>query len=156
MLALALAVAAAACASGGGGVRTAPASSSSAESAGSPLEGEWRLVALERADGAPRSVTGFLRFDRFSNITVHAELAPDDATARPPRIVVADFTAKAAPSNGQFDYQGLRMGVESERLASDAVPMSEWRHFVLDGDSLRLSAQSGGRPAATLVFQRVR
>lgn len=156
-VALSLAVAAAACASGGGG-RGAPASipSSSPDSAGSPLEGEWRLVAFERADGAPRSVTGFLRFDRFSNITVHAELSPDDATARPPRTVVADFTAKAAPSNGQFDYQGLSLGVDSERLAGDAVPMAEWRHFALDGDTLRLSAQAGGRPAATLVFQRVR
>lgn len=153
-----LAFSAAACASGGGGggIRTAPAPATSAESAGSPLEGEWRLVAFERADGAPRSVTGFLRFDRFSNITVRAELSPDDAAARPPRTIVADFTAKAAPSNGQLDYQGLSVGVHSERLASDAVPMNEWRHFTLDGDTLRLSAQAGGRPAATLVFQRVR
>lgn len=137
-------------------MRTAPAPSSGGERVGSPLEGEWRLVAFERADGAPRSVTGFLRFDRFSNITVHAELTPDDASARPPRVVVADFTAKAAPSNGQFAYQGLRMGVDSERLASDAVPMTEWRHFTLDGETLRLSAQADGRAAATLVFQRER
>lgn len=152
---MALALAAGACAGGGGVSRPAPAPST-ASAAASPLEGEWRLVGFERADGGPRAVTGFLRFDRFSNITVHAELTPDDASARPPRLVLADFTAKAAPSNGQFDYQGLSLGVDAERLTSDAVAMGEWRFFELDGDTLRLSARAGGRPAATFVFERVR
>lgn len=157
LLVVGAAVVATACAGGGGGrLRTAPAPAASADASASPLEGEWRVVAFERADGGPRAVTGFLRYDRFSNITVHAELSPDDATARPPRVVVADFTAKAAPGNGEFDYQGLRMGVDAERLTTDAVAMNEWRHFQLDGDTLRLSAHAGGRPAATLVFQRVR
>lgn len=152
-----VALAATACAGGGGGrLRPVPAPASAADSAASPLEGEWRLVGFERADGAPRAVTGYLRYDRFSNISVHAELSPEDAAARPPQTVVADFTAKAAPSGGQFDYQGLRLGVDSERLTSDAVPMSEWRHFQLQGDTLRLSAHAAGRPAATLVFERVR
>jgi hypothetical protein len=80
------------------------------------LQGEWRLTAFQLADGSTRQVNGFLRFDRFSNITLHAELAPNEPVARPPRTVVADFTAKAQAGAGQFDYVGLSMGVGPERL----------------------------------------
>ena len=88
---------------------------------------------------------------------MHAELAPDDPTARPPRTVVADFTAKASTGAGQFDYVGLSMGVGAERLTEDAVSMAEWRHYELAGDSLRVIARDrAGRAAATLVFERAR
>jgi len=64
-----------------------------------------------------------------------------------------DFTAKASPSGGELDYVGLQSGVGAERLTQDAVPMEEWRHFQVSGDTLRLSVRGG---AATLVFQRAR
>lgn len=154
-----LAAVASGCISGGG--RRSPTVSSPAPPAGgsvsSPLEGEWRLTALQLADGATRRVTGFLRFDRFSNITVHAELAPDEPVARPPRTVVADFTAKAQPGGTEFTFTGLAMGVGPERLTDDAVNMAEWRHYDLAGDTLRVFARDrAGRPAATLVFERTR
>jgi hypothetical protein len=147
----------AACASGGGNRPAPPPAVTTPAEAPSPLEGEWRLTALQFADGASRRVTGFLRMDRFSTITVHAELASDEPAARPPRTVVADFTARASVGNGAFDYAGLSMGVGRERLTEDAVPMEEWRYYELSGDTLRLSARDrAGRAAATLVFERVR
>lgn len=152
----ALVVVTSACASGGGRARP-PAGAPAAADAASPLEGEWRLTTMQLADGASRRVTGFLRFDRFSNISVHAELAPDEPVARPPRTVVADFTAKAQAGGSEFDYAGLSVGVGAERLTDDAVNMAEWRHYELNGDTLRVSARDrAGRAAATLVFERVR
>lgn len=147
----------AACASGGGGRPAPPPSASAPAESRSPLEGEWRLTTLQFADGSSRRVTGFLRVDRFSTISVHAELAPDEPTARPPRTVIVDFTARASMGEGAFDYVGLSMGVGSERLTEDAVPMGEWRHYELSGDTLRLSARDrAGRAAATLIFERAR
>lgn len=145
------------CAGGAGGMARPPADAPNGGAAGSPrsaLEGEWRLVGFESSGGA-RKVTGFLRYDRFATITVHAELAGDEPSARPPRNVLADFTAKASPAGGQFEYLGLRMGVGAERLTDDAVRMEEWRYYDLSGDTLRLFIRGGGgQPAATLIFQR--
>lgn len=153
----ALVVVTTACASGGGRSRPATSAPPPAADAASPLEGEWRLTTMQLADGSSRRVTGYLRFDRFSNITVHAELAPDEPVARPPRTVVADFTAKAQPGDGALDYTGLSVGVGAERLTDDAVNMAEWRHYEVSGDTLRVSARDrAGRAAATLVFERVR
>lgn len=147
----------AACASGGASGPAPPPTVSTPAEARSPLEGEWRLTALQLADGNTRRVTGFLRVDRFSTISVHAELAPDDPVARPPRTVIADFTARASVGDGAFEYVGLSMGVGNDRLTDDAVPMGEWRHYEITGDTLRLSARDrAGRAAATLVFERVR
>ena len=148
-----------ACISGGG--RRAPAVSApsppAGDSAGSPLEGEWRLTGFQLADGTSRRVTGFLRFDRFSNISLHAELAPDEPSSRPPRTVVADFTAKAQAGGTEFDFAGLTMGVGPERLTDDAVNMAEWRHYELTGNALKVFARDrSGRPAATLLFERAR
>ena len=152
----ALVLATAACASGGGRSRPATSAPPAADAA-SPLEGEWRLTSMQLADGGSRRVTGFLRFDRFSTITVKAELSPDEPVARPPRTVVADFTAKAQADGGEFNFAGLSVGVGAERLTDDAVNMTEWRHYELSGDTLRVSARDrGGRAAATLVFERVR
>jgi hypothetical protein len=153
----ALAAVTAACASGGGSSRPGTSAPPPAAGVASSLEGEWRLTTMQLAGGGSRRVTGFLRFDRFSNITVKAELAPDEPAARPPRTVVADFTAKAQASDGEFDYAGLAVGVGADRLTDDAVNMAEWRHYEISGDTLRVSARDrAGRPAATLVFERVR
>lgn len=139
---------------GGGSrvVRTPEAPAAAADPARSALEGEWTLVAMETASGS-RRVSGYLRYDRFANITVRAELAADDPTARPPRTVVAAFTGKASPADGQFEYVGLQSEVDADRLAQDAARMEDWRMYQVAGDTLRLSVRGG---AATLVFQRVR
>jgi len=146
-----------ACAGGGGRLRPSVGAPPAAAAAPSPLEGEWTLTSLQLADGSVRRVTGFVRFDRFSNITLHAELQPDDPGARPPRLVVADFNGRATVEEGRFSFVGLAMGVESDRLTPDAVPMDEWRFYELDGASLRISARDrNGRTGATLVFTRAR
>ncbi len=67
--------------------------------------------------------------------------------------MVADFTAKASPSGGEFDYVGLQSGVGAERLTQDAVRMEEWRHFQVSGDTLRLSARGGGGDAGVSAGQ---
>jgi hypothetical protein len=111
---------------------------------------------MQLADGSSRRMSGFLRFERSGTMAVHAELALDEPAARPPRTVVADFTTKASPADGRFDFAGLSMGVSAERLTEDAVPMEEWRHYEMNGGTLRLSVRDrAGRPAATLVFEKV-
>jgi len=158
MAPIVLALAAWSCAGSGGRVMRAPdtpAGAASTDPTRAALEGEWRLVSLQMADGGSRKVTGFLRYDRFANLTVRAELAADEPTARAPQNVVAAFTAKASPSGGTFDFAGLSADVGRERLMPDAVDMSEWRYFEIDGASLRVFVRDGGgRAAATLVFQR--
>jgi hypothetical protein len=140
---------------GGGRVVRTPADAAPAsppDGVRAQLEGEWTLVGLETSGGG-RRVSGFLRYDRFANISVHAELAPDEPSARPPRMVVADFTAKASPAGGELDYVGLQSSVDAARLTQDAVRMDEWRVFQVSGDTLRLSVRGGG---ATLIFERAR
>lgn len=158
-LAFALVATAICLACGGGGGRARPVLSApppAATPAASPLEGEWRLTALQLADGSTRRMSGYLRFDGSGTMRVHAELAPDEPAARPPRTVVADFTTKASPADGRFDFAGLSMGVGAERLTEDAVAMEEWRHYELAGGTLRLSVRDrAGRAAATLVFEKV-
>ena len=153
-----LALAAWSCAGSGGRVMRAseaPPAAASTDATRAALEGEWRLVSMQTADGGSRKVTGFLRYDRFANLTVRAELAADEPAARAPQNVVAAFTAKASPVAGAFDYTGLSEDVGRERLLPDAVAMNEWRYFELDGASLRMFVRDrAGRPAATLVFQR--
>ncbi len=154
--AIALTLAALACGGTGGGLRIPPATppngTSGSEPARAALEGEWRLVSMETADGV-RRVTGFLRYDRFSTLTLRAELAPDEPAGRAPQTVVAAFTAKASLAGSAFDFAGLTEDVGRERLTPDAVDMREWRYVQVDGDTLRVSAR-GGRSPATLVFHR--
>lgn len=157
VLSVVLALAASACGGTGGGLRMPQATPPSTGTSGSDaartaLEGEWRLVSMETADG-PRRVTGFLRYDRFSTLTLRAELAPDEPAGRAPQTVVAAFTAKASLAGGAFEFVGLTEDVGRERLTPDAVDMREWRYVQVDGDTLRVSAR-GGRSSATLVFQR--
>ncbi len=157
---LLLALAASSCAStGGAGVRTPQSSAGQSSGSTDPtrvsLEGEWRLVSLQMPDGTARRVSGFLRYDRFANLTVRAELASDDPAASGSHTVVAAFSAKASPGAGELEYVGLRDDVAPDRLTADAVTMAEWRYFELGGDTLRLFARDrAGRPAATMVFQR--
>jgi hypothetical protein len=159
-VALALTVPLVAASCGGGSRRiatSAPPSPAVAEAqdARSQLEGEWTLTSLQMADGSTRRVVGYLRYDRFATLSVHAELAADEPTLRPPRAVLADFTTKAAPSAGEFEFTGLQEGVPPERLTPDAVSMGEWRYFEVEGNTLRLFVKDrGGRPAATLMFER--
>lgn len=153
-----LALVAWSCAGSGGRVMRgpeAPAGAAATDPTRAALKGEWQLVSMQTADGGSRKVTGFLRYDRFANLTVRAELAADEPTARAPQNVVAAFTAKASPSSGAFEFAGLREDVGRERLMPDAVDMSEWRYFAFAGPSLRLFVRDrAGRPTATLVFQR--
>lgn len=153
-IAVGAAVATLAC-GGSGGIRiprvNPPNDTGASDATRAALEGEWRLVAMETASG-DRRVTGFLRYDRFATLTLRAELAPDEPSARAPQTVVAAFTAKASPSGGAFDYAGLTEEVGRERLTPDAVDMREWRYFEIDGETLRVSAR--GARSATLVFQR--
>lgn len=147
-------VACVACAGGGGRRISLPDAPPPANEA-SPLEGQWTLRTMELADGSTRRVTGFLRYDRNANLSLKAEVTPDDPSARPPRTVVADFTARAAAADGRFSFVGVSMGVGAERLTVDAVPMEEWRYYELAGSTLRVSVRDGsGRRAATLVFER--
>lgn len=157
LVAVVAGIACASCGGGGGGRRPVLTAPPPSADVASPLEGEWRLTAFQLADGSSRRVSGFLRYDASATLAMHAELATDEPTARPPRTIVADFTAKASSDGGQFGFAGLSMGVGAERLIADAVAMEEWRHYELQGDTLRVSAfDRAGRPGATLVFERVR
>ncbi|MEP7116138.1 MAG: hypothetical protein ABI880_01045 [Acidobacteriota bacterium] len=157
--AIGLALATWSCGGSGGGMRAPRAiepPAAAVAAARPPLEGEWRLVSMQMADGASRRVTGFLRVDRFANLTVRAALAADEPAARAPQTVVAAFTAKAVLVGDVLDYTGLNRDVGSDQLTPDAVEMGAWRYVELDGQTLRLSVRDrGGRAAATLVFQRV-
>lgn len=155
--AVAVPLVAASCGGGGRRIATSPPAPAASEVPGarSPIEGEWALTSLQMGDGSTRRVTGYLRYDRFSTLSVHAELAPDEPTLRPPRAVLTDFTTKATPSDGEFAFTGLQDGAPPERLAPDAVAMGEWRYFEVDGNTLRLFVKDrAGRPAATLTFER--
>lgn len=155
-LAVAAALIACVACSGGGGRRVGVPAPAPPSADASPLEGQWTLRALELADGSTRRVAGALSFDRNATLSLRAEVTPDDPSARPPRTVIADFTARVAAADGQFSFAGLSMRVGAERLTDDAVPMNEWRHYELMGSTLRVSARDGaGRRAATLVFERV-
>jgi hypothetical protein len=148
-------VACVACSGGGGRISLPSAAPAPPAADASPLEGQWTLRRMELADGSTRRVTGFLRYDRNANLTVKAEVAADDPSARPPRTVVADFTARAPAADGRFSFAAVNMGVGAERLTDDAVPMEEWRHYEVAGSTLRVLARDGsGRRAATLVFER--
>lgn len=148
-------VACVACSGGGGRRISLPDVAPPPANDASPLEGQWTLRSMELADGSTRRVSGFLRYDRNANLSLKAEVTPDDPSARPPRTVVADFTARAAAADGRFSFAAVNMGVGAERLTEDAVPMDEWRHYELAGSTLRVSVRdAAGRRAATLVFER--
>jgi hypothetical protein len=148
-----------ACGGVGGRVQTTPSAPAGAPRVDQQLVGRWELVGLEvQRDGqlVPRPAQGELTYDEFANISVRVELAPSDPGVTPPRVVLLDFTAKASPDRdrGELAYIGVQPRASSNRLLPDAVPPSEWRHFDLEGDVLRLSVEEGGRPIGMLTWRR--
>ncbi|MGE0042061.1 MAG: hypothetical protein AB7H88_04925 [Vicinamibacterales bacterium] len=154
-----------ACASGGGGGGPVLTPSRPAEMSGDPavqraLQGTWELVAF---DSSPepgrtesRAAAGTLTYDQFANLAVHAELAPGPGVD-PPRTVFLDFVSKASPdaSRGELSYVGLRNRAPADRVVPNATDPSAWRHYELDGDTLRLFVEDdSGRRVGTLTFRR--
>lgn len=137
----------------GGGARP-PRVQAPAPAAGG-LQGEWELVSLE-AQGQPLRVSGRLTLDGFSNIAVHAELAPGEAGATPPRVVLLDFTAKASAADGRLTYVGIERRAPPDRMMPTASEPEDWRHYTLEGDQLTLWQESGGARTGVLTFRRVR
>jgi hypothetical protein len=155
-----LAVAAAACA--GAAPRVSPGAPAAAAPRVEPqLVGRWELVTFEVERAGARTVRmarGELTYDEFATISVRVELLPTDAAAAPPRIVVLDFTAKAAAdlARGEVTYVGLQARTPSERLAPDAVAADDWRRVAVEGEVLRLTAErADGSASATLTWRRV-
>lgn len=143
---------------GGGGAR--PRVSGSPPPAASPVEaalqGEWALETVE-AQGAPRRATGRLSFDAFNNIALRAELAPGEVGVTPPRVVLLDFAAKAVVSSGEIGYVGIERRAPADQMIPTAAEPSAWRHFAVEGDTLRVwQTDASGQPIGTLVFRRVR
>ena len=143
---------------GGGGSRprvtaSAPPAMSPTESA---LQGQWELVGLE-TQGQPRQASGRLSFDEFSNIAVRAELAPNEAGVTPPRVVLLDFSAKATVGANELNYIGLERRAPAEEMVPTASEPSAWRHYSVEGDTLRVWQENpGGQQVGVLTFRRVR
>ena len=156
-LVLVLTLASAAC-MGGGGRRPSvgPAQAPSLSPTEAALQGRWELVSLE-ALGQPRQASGHLGFDQFNNIELHAELAPGEAGVTPPRVVLLDFRAKAAVrAPGEFTYVGLERRAPAEQMVPQAAEPSAWRHFAIEGDTLRVWQENAeGRAIGVMTFRRV-
>lgn len=156
MVTLGAVLACAGCLGGGGArprVNATPPATSPQEA---QLQGQWELVTVE-AQGAPRQATGSLSFDAFNNIAVRAELAPGEAGVTAPRTVLLDFSAKAVVSADELSYVGLERRAPADQMVPTAAEPSAWRHYRIEGDTLRVSqTDPSGRPIGTLVFRRVR
>ncbi|MGH9383530.1 MAG: hypothetical protein ACRD2N_04490 [Vicinamibacterales bacterium] len=120
------------------------------------LRGEWTLVSLD-AQG-PRRASGRLTLDEFNNIVIRAELAPGEAGATPPRVVLLDFTAKAStPAQGELNYLGLETRSPQDVMVTLGGGPGAWRHFSINGDTLLLWQEDGrGQRVGTMTFTRVR
>ncbi|MGE0463583.1 MAG: hypothetical protein AB7Q16_19645 [Vicinamibacterales bacterium] len=154
---LVLTLASAACMGGGGrrpSVTSQPPAISPVEAA---LLGQWELAGIE-AQGRPLQGSGRLSFDRFNNIAVHAELAPGEAGVTPPRVVLLDFAARAAISGpDELTYVGLERRAPTEQMVPQASEPSAWRHFSIEGDTLRVWQEGpNGQAAGVMTFRRVR
>ena len=144
-----------ACMGGGGGRRpmVTPAASNAAEAA---LRGQWELITIE-AQGQPRQADGSLSFDENNHMTLRAELEPGEAGAVPPRTVLLDFAAVASVSGtSELTFVGLQTRAPQEQMVPTATDPSAWRHFSVQGDTLRVwQVGPDGQPAGVLVFRRV-
>jgi hypothetical protein len=151
--------------SGGGGPVLTP--SRPVEMSGDPavqraLLGTWDLVGFESSPepgmSETRAAAGTLTYDQFGNLSVHAELLPGQPGVDPARTVFLDFVSKASPdsSRGELSYVGLRNRATAGQMVPNATDPSAWRHYELDGDTLRLFVEDGsGRRVGTLTFRRV-
>lgn len=118
--------------------------------------GQWELTSVD-AQGQSLPATGRLTFDEFNNISVRAELPPGTADVTPPRVVLLDFRAKAVVSGGQIAYVGLQRQTPPEQMIPTAAEPSAWRHYALEGDTLRVwQTNESGQQVGTLVFRRAR
>jgi hypothetical protein len=143
------------CISGGGSRPRVTASAPSLSGPASALQGQWELVGLE-AQGKPRQAVGRLSFDEFNNIALRAELAPGEAGAAPPRVVLLDFSAKAAIDRGELSYVGLERRAPPEQMVPTASEPSDWRHYSVEGDTLQMwQENSSGERVGVLTFRRV-
>ncbi|MEZ5287479.1 MAG: hypothetical protein R2712_22300 [Vicinamibacterales bacterium] len=145
-------VATTACMGGGGGRRPAVTSSRPAPAADAPLQGTWELMSVD-AQGRSVPASGRLSFDAFNNISMRVELPPDLAEVTPPRVVLLDFAAKAVVSGGDLSYVGVQRRGSPEEMIPSAADPSTWRHFSVEGDTLRIWNDSGGQ-IGTLTFKR--
>lgn len=145
-----------ACLGGGGSrPRVSGGPPPSASPAAAVLQGQWELVTVE-AQGAPRPASGRLSYDEFNNIAVRAELTPE-AGVTPPRVVLLDFAAKATVAGDELNYVALERRAPPEQMIPTAAEPSAWRHFSVEGDTLRVwQEDASGRPIGTMVFRRVR
>jgi len=143
-----------ACLGGGGPRPQVGASRPPRLAAATEVQGQWELVSLE-AQGQPRRASGRLSLDEFNNITVRAELAPDEAGVTPPRVVVLDFTAKATVSGGQITYVGVERRAPTEQMLPMASEPAAWRHYAVDGDTLQVWQESEGARVGVMTFRRV-
>ncbi|MGE3274769.1 MAG: hypothetical protein AB7O67_06635 [Vicinamibacterales bacterium] len=143
-------------------IPTPPVSTGAGDSAVQrELQGNWRLVGFEMSpqpgQSESRVAEGELTYDSFGNLTVHAELQPGQPGVEAPRTVLVDFVTKASPlpASGELAYVGLRNRAPADRTVPNATDPGAWRHYELDGNTLRLSVEDGsGRKVGTLIFQR--
>lgn len=146
----------AACMGGGGGRRPAVTPQRTASPAEAALRGQWELVSLE-AQGQPRQAHGRFTFDERNSVALRAELAPGEAGAVPPRLVVLDFAAAASVvGSNELVFVGVQNRSPAEQMVPTSTDPSAWRHFEVEGDTLRIwQVGPDGQPAGVLVFRRV-
>lgn len=145
-----------ACMGGGGGGRRPAVTRAPSSAAEAALRGQWELVTIE-AQGEARQADGSLSFDENNRMTLRAELEAGEGGAVPPRTVVLDFAAVASVSGpSELTFVGLQTRAPQEQMVPTASDPSAWRHFSVEGDTLRVW-QTGpdGQPAGVLVFRRV-
>lgn len=149
------AVITAACLGGGArrpAVSAPPPPLSPAEAA---LRGQWELVSVD-AQGRTVPASGRLAYDEFNNISVRAELQPGTSDVTPPRVVLMDFQAKAVLRGGEIAYVGLERRSPPEQMIPTASEPSAWRHYAIEGDTLRIwQVNEQGQPFGTMVFRRL-
>lgn len=142
----------------GGGSRRPATTPGGPASAGAAIEnqlrGRWTLSSLE-TQGQARRASGELTFDEFDNITVRAEIDPGEPGVTPPRTVLLHFVAKAVvQSPSEMTYVGVQQRGSPDQMVPGGSDPSAWRHFSVNGDTLQIWLEDGGRRLGTLTFSR--